>query len=1161
MTTPPEANLTSCDSSLPQQRLEYELGSFATQVQDIRPRQQKSTAKSSGDLNAATATTPAVRTASTVSALQVIQQGGLNSRSGAKLESSDGAAQAIKRRVDYSSGNDSPASKRARTDHTASSQLSSRIGEYEAPRSIIEDMNSPYVKHASTPQQVSNGTSNSSTEQLRSGALRKLRNIWHDEHYGIPEKWRVMSIDVKIALPYLNLCQQAKEQGLPLAWLWVTEPCYLEKACRSEGKLSFASIEKASLNMRRAKVLPRPPQSGTRKTDSCTETLPARSGTLAANAAKESVNHKPIPRRQTHVSKEQMHILDSSHSHYPPFPGQDVRPGSIPLKLLHNFTTEANESALSRTLEAQRPLSPSQQPVDVAKPTQNCEDNHELLSMSDSTQEISASQWPPSPELPQQPVINSLEEPTSSRPPSLSPVQRSRQKPNHIPADSSPVDKCPSTVSDIAQSTSDEDSSASASLNGDDPVVSNKKAEECQSEDRGRKTNLQAPGRTIPALGSPEAGSESLSPVPSTSSSRGVNNATAGRQSSEQLHFSAQSAVEVTRTPFVGRRGLTEASRKIVIKGASSNVSEVVDSTFVPSTYIETTNCNRTESGQIQPERPRTTTSFRAPASPSKQLRLPGNKEPTRPLGVHQASSPRDFSNGAVASHLQAAREYRRSVLRPISKPVPTQSQGVGAFEHSAKDPPSAPISQTSNEAGPSEDDASSVKRTLPTPTTSPLTNPHLISMNHNERADRILDTIASSNPALSGTFSRFRDAYSDYKGTQKQFEVACRLLLKHNSRQRVHSSLLDDFVFHYTQTYPSYFAECHELGEEALPYGDFFDTVQPTHMKRIIDFTALERESGTNVAQPSKATASTNNLLASQGPKGNNPFQAAQESYGGSDAFWCITPAIASKADASLAREPALPGQDLTSSQHTSVQEWILATRGESPELGTPDIARSSKSPRSSLQATPAMSFKRSPPVDAEHLATIKRSKSNPTAAATTIAATVATVARTSQKHHASFATDTPSNNKTDRPANQAVAATPRSTPAGARSLPASFSAHRSMMDRTVSAPSAGTAVSATPSRPPRPPVTIRPFAYKVKRHAPSQKPAVPPASASPFVLPSKSAARLGEYWWKDENTPFKKFFSSWNKLYSEKSQDRTPAAQAGVNPYALADVTQWRK
>lgn len=116
---------------------------------------------------------------------------------------------------------------------------------------------------------------------------------------------------------------------------------------------------------------------------------------------------------------------------------------------------------------------------------------------------------------------------------------------------------------------------------------------------------------------------------------------------------------------------------------------------------------------------------------------------------------------------------------------------------------------------------------------------------------------LAPAVPAQETILERFRGAYPEYGGNEKQFVSLCRKIdaLAKESRM-LHKSLWDDFVIRHQKEYRAHLARCADEAEDPMPYEMFYSAEidEPQFMRRILSPANLAEaiSSGTPVTKQS---------------------------------------------------------------------------------------------------------------------------------------------------------------------------------------------------------------------------------------------------------------------------------------------------------------------
>jgi hypothetical protein len=672
--------------------------------------------------------------------------------------------------------------------------------------------------------------------------------------------------------------------------------------------------------------------------------------------------------RQSHCPPDQKTILDSSGIECPPLPGRDKRPGTMPQKLFELFTAQADQATSNSG-----PSSGHDSNVDGVD-NANALPGHEQIEEPEDedddlpTQQVSGSQWPASPDYAARNALaskaaRSLESsPISSAPSSAKPVRTRMQG---LPPDSPQVagQEIESASSIDVEPLRTSDSAARAQEMGEKP-------EKGSAESREQQSNLPTPSSdSVEDEGTPDSDEE----------------ASDGDQVTEDPHMSASGPVsiassgpgttkpaQVVRTPHPGR---PTSHRQNMEPG----------STFVPSTYAEVGRPAQIANPPPEVERSDSDTSDKRGQDTHRDY---VNSRSTR-LSSKAARSEGMGNDSDAAQHarkMQEHREWRRALLKPMAKLSSNSSEqpngmsveeealrvsasigmGLDVKEESAIERNVQDVLQPSTQAradttkmngGTSNDHTKGVQRSSPLPRsmhTDPATN-----LRPTARVPSI--SAQAGIPSSYGPlFVRFKAAYGDYGGTVKHFASACEMLAKPNIATRVHRSLMDDFVFHYANTFLPYVIESAASGEGSMPYTDYFFTLDDlTHWQKVLSSAGLHAAGTTRSSRnselsqvqrrisyevPSFSVKDENSLSTTPhvGTRTHVPAQARTRPS---------TQDVDMHDSVGLASEPEPSGeanaglQSQHASQQSSVESWLEQTahaRMPSPELGTPDIDRS---------------------------------------------------------------------------------------------------------------------------------------------------------------------------------------------------------------------------
>jgi len=151
----------------------------------------------------------------------------------------------------------------------------------------------------------------------------------------------------------------------------------------------------------------------------------------------ESLSGRYIPRYVQKIPRDQRQLLDSRKCWQPPLVGNDPRPGQIPFPLLQRLASQADNTNPSR-IDPQSLREDHAKAISPATRRSQINDREpslpsQILSEDDESEELSTSQWPPS--SPRTPFR--LQYPPDSSP--LAAVQSVEQSKNTVPRDEGPL--------------------------------------------------------------------------------------------------------------------------------------------------------------------------------------------------------------------------------------------------------------------------------------------------------------------------------------------------------------------------------------------------------------------------------------------------------------------------------------------------------------------------------------------------------------------------------------------------------------------------------------------------------------------------------------------------------------------------------------------------
>ncbi|ETI28877.1 hypothetical protein G647_01329 [Cladophialophora carrionii CBS 160.54] len=194
----------------------------------------------------------------------------------------------------------------------------------------------------------------------------------------------------------------------------------------------------------------------------------------------------------------------------------------------------------------------------------------------------------------------------------------------------------------------------------------------------------------------------------------------------------------------------------------------------------------------------------------------------------------------------------------------------------------------------------------------------------------------AVANESEEETFARYRAAYPDYEGNADDFRRSYHFIqgVLNDEPNKIHSSLLDDAVFHHYHSYQPY--------KEVMGFVKFFNECveDPSHHKRIIKFATPERLPSRN--QLRRSNMADNSVI------GASPSPDTRSAL----AISALPPPLTKEGfetmrtqKQSLESAPLEPLAGATLSQESieGIEKWREnAALRRSPELGSADIDRS---------------------------------------------------------------------------------------------------------------------------------------------------------------------------------------------------------------------------
>ena len=202
-------------------------------------------------------------------------------------------------------------------------------------------------------------------------------------------------------------------------------------------------------------------------------------------------------------------------------------------------------------------------------------------------------------------------------------------------------------------------------------------------------------------------------------------------------------------------------------------------------------------------------------------------------------------------------------------------------------------------------------------------------------------DSTSMTMERIDHLFTKYRTTYPDYEGSADEFCRSYYFLqgVLNGEPNKIHSSLLDDAIFH---DYHSYQPYREQTGESALSFVQYFNECvdDPTHHKRVIKFPCIEGRSSSNLSRAHPSPKLT--------PRPQVPTYAASISE------TVAHPTSSAKEEIDEARQrfldrlapPTRSAPDVNGSLSqesiASIEKWReQAAARESPELGSSDIDR----------------------------------------------------------------------------------------------------------------------------------------------------------------------------------------------------------------------------
>ncbi|EXJ79105.1 hypothetical protein A1O3_08606 [Capronia epimyces CBS 606.96] len=480
------------------------------------------------------------------------------------------------------------------------------------------------------------------------------------------------------------------------------------------------------------------------------------------------------------------------------------------------------------------------------------------------------------------------------------------------------------------------------------------------------------------------------------------------------------------------------------------------------------------------------------------------NKRPRTETTAHDNNVP-DEDYDAVFPKL---REYRRETLPSLSKP---KFSRVHAASSSPKDPGGdGDVSRVRAIPSPARGQNVTPGSAVASRTSSSTPLTRMSTYNEIEQTE-VRTLRRESDSAISDLSSRgqemlffdFKSAYPDYEGTIKDFTGSCRVLSKMMTcGQVLHPSLYDDAIFHHYHSYRRYLSEEALNCAVPLPFYDFYNerVDEPSHSQRIVTRSALHYMLGSG--GPSDGALNNMRERGVFHPS-TSPEVARAESK-----------TSKGRVSSTLRRTSGQDVRDVDTPHRPrdAVEEWRQDAWGTaSPELGTPDIDRS-------LSDIPVLDIS----VDDNQ---------------------------------------SPASGSAPASASMGIG-TGMGPPRGSkkRSLP-----WDPKVVESKGMPKSRSSLASTPHVSKRPRLSASPFVRPAKPAAATVKAQSQHREKSQSGVGAGTGAggatKMGPNWWKDTDTPFKRFMDGYSRLKSNKQEFSWDAIGLEKPRVGGIDLFAWRR
>ncbi|RMZ80465.1 hypothetical protein DV737_g3030, partial [Chaetothyriales sp. CBS 132003] len=602
--------------------------------------------------------------------------------------------------------------------------------------------------------------------------------------------------------------------------------------------------------------------------------------------------NKHLPRRTSKISKSQSALLDSDTSYYPPLPGHDFRPGTVPLDLLKRIIAQADrlaivseDSGVQQRQSAEADEQREEGSGEKAVPDQ--------LAVLDSSQSVGSDDWPDSSPERRRTVL-----PPDSPSNTPSELADSQSEHSSVAEPSSPVSETIETALDRSAAPKLSEAQARTSTQ---PEVSQSRVEtSCVGDDSAALTS-----------------------------------------SGHQEAVTVSPALQIKRTPHLGRP--IHLADALVSKDGSSEQLSASSREFILSTY----DCTALEHPVLPENVPNAPPSSARPSkssvavvnvTPAVKHPAPDDMQESRRAKRFKISSKGrgpDYVDPAYNEVIEANRVRRTAELAPLAQRRPdAERMSSSSATSDVRNISVAAKSGTDISRRPSPSDRAGGSST-------PITVP-------SHRSNKTGSPLPSSGFVPKSLFDHYRSVYQDYQGDEPSFENAIALLKRLRDDNRgPHPFLFDDFIFHHYHSYRDYLVKVASSSEDPVPYGRYYDLYiqSPGHSHNVVTLATLAWYSSHLGALPrERPSVQVQRTAFAQSSEKLTGVQKAASKHVPSP-HPSPQPLLHGEIDGMQTEQgtgEAVQQNAVDRSQQSLVQSWVEQIRGASPELGTPDIDRS---------------------------------------------------------------------------------------------------------------------------------------------------------------------------------------------------------------------------